>query len=247
MRVIVLGTSAGFAGRDDACSSYLLTVEEKNYLIDAGPGSLASLQNHIDYRDLSAILISHLHADHVSDLYTLRFAVLTAQKENTMPHPFPIYMPDRPASTFDFIRENIEEEFDMRVVGQESVLDLGGLTVSFVRTRHPVLAHAMRFEHRGKCFVYTSDTSLFDDLAAFCSGADLLLAEATLQDAEAELEELGHMTARSAGMLAERAGVGQLVLTHIWPEYERGVSLDEARSSCSCSVRIAEKGMEITL
>jgi ribonuclease BN (tRNA processing enzyme) len=48
-------------------------------------------------------------------------------------------------------------------------------------------------------------------------------------------------------MLAERAEVGQLVLTHIWPEYTREVSLDEARSSCSCTVRIAEKGMEITL
>jgi ribonuclease BN (tRNA processing enzyme) len=247
MNLTVLGTSAGFAGKNDACSSYLLSVGGKNHLIDMGPGSLASLQNHIGFRELDAVLVSHLHADHVSDLYTFRFAVSVAQKEGSMPHPFPIYLPDQPSGTYSFIRSNIEEEFSMIVVGEGKDLDLDGLTVRFLRTRHPVLAHAMRFEHEGRVFVYTTDTSYFEDLVVFCSGADLLLAEATLQDRDRELEEMGHMTARTAGRLARQAGVHTLVLTHIWPEYDRKPSLDEAKESFPGSLHVAERGLKLSI
>jgi ribonuclease BN (tRNA processing enzyme) len=199
------------------------------------------------FRDLDAVLISHLHADHVSDLYTLRFAVYTAQREGSMPAPFPIYMPDEPVDFYRFIHSNIREEFDIRVVTADTKLDLDGMGVRFLTTRHPILAHAMRFEHDGKVLVYTTDTSYFDGLVAFCRGADLLLAEATLQERDRELEELGHMTARTAGLLAERAGAGTLLLTHIWPEYDRRLSLDQARNAWDGSVKLAERGLRVSI
>jgi len=247
MKLTVLGTSAGFAGKNDACSSYLITLAEKHYLIDVGPGSLSSLQNHIGYRELDAILVSHLHADHVSDLYTLRFAVFIAQREGSMPHPFPIHMPFHPTDTFSFIESNIREEFHISEVEETKVLDLGGMEVRFLRTRHPVLAHAMRFEYRGKVFVYTTDTAYFDELVSFCNGAHLLLAEATLQERERDLEETGHMTARTAGSLAERSGANRLVLTHIWPEYDRKISLAEAQTSYPGKIDLAERGLELSI
>lgn len=247
MNLTVLGTSAGFAGKNDACSSYLLSVGGKKYLIDLGPGSLASVQNHIGFRELDAVLVSHLHADHVSDLYTFRFAVSVAQKEGSMPHPFPIYLPDQPAETYSFIRSNIEEEFAMTVMVEGKNLELNGLKVRLLRTRHPVLAHAMRFEHEDKVFVYTTDTSYFEDLVDFCSGADLLLSEATLQDRDRELEETGHMTARTAGRLARQAGVRTLVLTHIWPEYDRKSSRDEASATFHGTLHVAKRGLSLSL
>jgi ribonuclease BN (tRNA processing enzyme) len=247
MHLIILGTSAGFAGKDDGCSSYLLCVGTRKYLIDVGPGSLSSLQNHINFRDLDAILISHLHADHVSDLYTLRFAVSTAQKEGSMPMPFPIYMPDTPADTYRFIHTNIGEEFDIQVVTTDRKLYLHDMSVQFLRTQHPVLTHAMRFEHDEKVLVYTTDTAYFDALVSFSNGADILLAEATLQESERELEKMGHMTAKSAGLLAERARARTLLLTHIWPEYDRRVSLEQAQTTCSGTVKLAERGMEISI
>ena len=245
MRLIVLGTSAGFAGKNDGCSSYLLDTGKKNYLIDLGPGSLSALQNHIGYRELDAVLISHLHADHVSDIYTFRFAVFAAQKEGSMPPSLPIYLPDKPEETFAFIQSNIQEEFAMNVVTQDSKLELNGIEVRFLRTDHPVPTHAMRFAYEGKVFVYTSDTALFDDLISFCTGADLLLAEATLQDSDRELESTGHMTARTAGTLASRANAGNLMLTHFWPEYERQLSLSQAREAFSGPVQLARQGLEL--
>ena len=44
MELRIIGTSAAFPGRNDACSSYLL---------DAGPGSLAAIQEFTGYADLS--------------------------------------------------------------------------------------------------------------------------------------------------------------------------------------------------
>lgn len=162
-----------------------------------------------------------------------------------MPPSLPIYLPDKPEETFAFIQSNIQEEFAMNVVTQDSKLELNGIEVRFLRTDHPVPTHAMRFAYEGKVFVYTSDTALFDDLISFCTGADLLLAEATLQDSDRELESTGHMTARTAGTLASRANAGNLMLTHFWPEYERQLSLSQAREAFSGPVQLARQGLEL--
>jgi ribonuclease BN (tRNA processing enzyme) len=243
MKLTVLGTSGGFAGKNDGCSSYLLNVGAKNYLIDLGPGSLSELQNHIGYRKLDAVFVSHLHADHVSDIYTFRFAVFAAQKEGSMPPSLPLYMPGQPEDTFTFIRSNIEEQFNITILTPDSRLKLDGMVVRFLRTQHSLPAHAMRFEHGGKVFVYTADTALFDGLVSFCANADLLLAEATLQDKDRDLESMGHMAAATAGKLARRANAERLLLTHFWPEYDRSISLSEAREFFPGPIDLAERGL----
>jgi ribonuclease BN (tRNA processing enzyme) len=247
MILTVLGTCAGFAGRADGCSSYLITCGDKQYLVDLGPGSVATLQNHIGYRDLDGILISHLHADHVSDIYTLRFAIQTAQRKRSMKAPFPIYLPDSPGDTFEFIRSNTGDEFRMSIIHDHQRIELDGMSVEFLKTEHSITAYAMRFEYEGKSLAYTSDTACFDELAAFCSGADILLAEATLQDSDAELESLGHMTARRAGSLARSAGVEMLLLTHIWPDYDRKISRRECAESFDGAFRLAERDLILTI
>lgn len=53
MELRIIGTSAVFPGRNDACSSYLLAWEGRRYLLDAGPGSLAAIQEFTGYADLN--------------------------------------------------------------------------------------------------------------------------------------------------------------------------------------------------
>ena len=74
----------------------------------------------------------------------------------------------------------------------------------------------------------------------------MLLAEATLQDADRELESMGHMTARNAARLASDAGVGRLVLTHLWPEYDPQKSTEEAKAGFE-NVTLARTGMSFSL
>jgi ribonuclease BN (tRNA processing enzyme) len=245
MKLTILGSSAGFAGKNDGCSSYLLTTGDHNYLIDLGPGSLSELQNHVGYRDLDAVFISHLHADHVSDIYTFRFALFAAQRDGSMPHPLPLYLPDEPEDTFAFIEKQVAEQFLIHVVTEESCVQRDDIRVDYIGTNHSLTALAMRFAYGNKTLVYTADTAFFDDLVPFCAEADLLLAEATLQDKDKDLETSGHMTARTAATLAQRANAKTLLLTHIWPEYDRSVSLNEARTCFEGQILMAERGAAV--
>jgi len=100
----------------------------------------------------------------------------------------------------------------------------------------------MRFEYEGKSFVYTADTAFFPELVSFCSDADLLLAEATLLEKDKDLEPLGHMTARTAGVLASKSGSHHLVLTHLWPENDKKITEKEAKLGYSGKITIAKRG-----
>ena len=78
------------------------------------------------------------------------------------------------------------------------------------------------------CFV--GDVSRTGPLHKIVAGADLLAIEATYLEEERELAKgHGHITARAAARLAQRAGVKQLVLHHISRRYHTRQILDEAR------------------
>ena len=246
MKLVILGTSGGFSGKNDCCSSYLISCNGKNLIVDLGSGAVSHLQNHIHYTAIDCIFLSHLHADHVSDLYTLRYAFFRAQQSGQMKKPVPLYMPRRPRKPYRFLRSSIKEEFSIHHITERLVLDIEDIGVSFLRTRHGIQAYAMKFAYAGKTLVYTSDTMYFDKLLDFCAGAHILLSEASLQNREKDMEKLGHMTAASAGKLAKNAGVQKLLLTHIWPEDDRSVSLEEAKPYFN-NVEIARPGQELVI
>jgi ribonuclease BN (tRNA processing enzyme) len=247
MKVIILGTSAAFAAKDECCSSYLITAGGKNYVIDTGAGSFSVLQHYITYKDIHCILLSHLHADHCSDIYTLRYAVYVAQRDGLMEKPVPIYMPKSPKRTYSFIKGAIKNEFLIEEIQDGLMITLNELKVSFLRGEHPVQCYAMRFEHNNNIIVYTADTKSFDELVSFSSKADLLIADATLQNRDRSMEEMGHMTAQTAATLARDAGVKRLVLTHIWPEYDRQQTLNEAKSFFDGELFVGKRGLSFNL
>ena len=261
MKLTILGTSAAYSGKNEGCPSYLISSNGKHYLLDAGPGCVSLLQNYIRITDINAIFLSHLHADHVSDIYTLRYAVYIAQHEGLMQQHMPIYMPKSPRKTYRFIKETIKKEFTITEITEKLKLHLNGMDVSFKKTVHPVNTFAVRFEAfendssdgfsgnktGEKTIVYTSDTGFFEELSSFSSGSHILLAEATFQNSDKKLENLGHMTAEQAGELATKAGAEKLILTHIIPPYDKNISLKEAKRSFAKDIVIAERGQEFTL
>lgn len=242
MKLYILGTSAAFASREEGCSSYMIESNEKYYLIDVGSGAVGMLSRYIHYTKLSGIFISHLHADHTSDIFSLRYALYTGQKDGNLPVPFPVYMPKKPSKYFRFIKNFIKEECRIYYPSTKKKIDIGKISVSFFRVEHPVPTFAMRFEEDERALVYTSDTMYFDELVRFSKGANIILSEATLQNADRSLVKLGHMTAEDAGLLASEAGAKTLILTHIWPEYDRAISLKEASLTFAGEIFIAKGG-----
>jgi ribonuclease BN (tRNA processing enzyme) len=75
---------------------------------------------------------------------------------------------------------------------------------------------ALRFSSAHQTVAFSSDTGACDALIEAASNADLFLCEATyLAASAAELERHGHLTPELAAATASRAGVRELVLTHL--------------------------------
>ena len=74
-----------------------------------------------------------------------------------------------------------------------------------------------------------------------------LLSEATWLRRPKDVPMALHITAAEAGEHAARAGVGRLILTHIWPTNDRTVAVEEAERAFKQGVVSAEEGMVFRL
>ncbi|MCX6078195.1 MAG: ribonuclease Z [Chloroflexi bacterium] len=84
---------------------------------------------------------------------------------------------------------------------------------------------------RGTKLMVVGDTGRTDDLLQYAMGADALVIESTYLDEEADMaRQFSHMTAKGAADLALKAGVKQLILTHISRRYREKDVLAEAQS-----------------
>lgn len=227
MLVTVLGRYSPYAPTGGACSGYLVQSGGVNLLLDGGPGTLPRMQMQLSVRDLTAVLVSHLHPDHTADLHSLQYLVLDQAPERA---PVPVYAPDVPNPDRHWL-EPVRPGYwqELHPLPVETGMSFGHVQVTFARTDHPEPCWAMRLTDGESTLVYTADTETGVDLAPLAAGADLLIAESTFVAANA-YRGLGHMTAGEAADLARRAGVKRLLLTHFRPSTPIAVAEAEARA-----------------
>lgn len=229
MRLRVLGSSGGYPAPGNPNTGFLLEHGEVRLWIDAGTGTFAELQRHMDFTKVDAILISHAHADHSADLYPVHVAVRYGIGGGLR---IPLYAPPGAREVLgSFLDpdgvEKLSEALDFHVIDEGETAEVAGVRFTFLRTDHPIHTLAIRGEISAETFTYSADTGPGADLAGFAQGSDLLICEATYQD-----DKMGaplHLSARQAGRTARIAGVRELALTHVWPTFDPGVSLEEAR------------------
>ena len=240
MKLTVLGCSGSVPGPDSAASSYLVTAEGFNLILDLGSGALGSLQRHLAVPEIGAIGLSHLHPDHCMDLCGL---YVSAKYSPGSPIPrIPVYGPPgtayRMALAYDLpLDPGMEEELEFHT--WHDVQQIGPFTVRTAPMVHPVPAYAIRVEHGGKSLVYTGDTGPNDALVELARGTDLLLSEAALPDDDPRNPTDLHLTPADAGEQAKKAGVKRLVITHVPPWYDRETQAENARRTYSGPVETA--------
>ena len=226
----VLGCSGSYPGPGAACSGYLVRGAGTTVWLDAGSGTMANLQRHVGLGDVDAIVLSHEHPDHWSDIEGYRVACTWGLHRSGVP----VYAP---AGLDGFLSGAAAPAFDWRVVASGDEVDIGGLTVSFSRTSHPPETLAVRIDGGGRSFAYSADTGPGWSFSALGGGIDLALCEATYLDRDPRAPI--HLSAGEAGAMARDAGVARLLLTHLWPDTDPTESLAEAAAAYGGPVDLA--------
>ncbi len=227
MELTILGCYGPYPAAGGACSGYLLEEDGCRVLIDCGNGTLSRLQQYMSFKELDAVLVSHLHSDHMADLLIMRYGLDMAVARGEREKPLPLYMPPEPAAEVQ--RLPYKNAYRIEPLSVEQPLNVGPFTFRFQETVHALPCLAMRVETSRGTLAYSGDTEYYPDLAAFVRGADLFLCEANFQDEDMAQNPPNHLSAAQAAQIAAEAGVGRLVLTHLHPERDSSVSLQEAQ------------------
>ncbi|MDQ2785309.1 MAG: MBL fold metallo-hydrolase [Chloroflexota bacterium] len=265
LRLTVIGCSAASPRPGGACSSYLVTHGAVNVLLDCGPGALSFLRQEINPRNLDAIVISHLHADHTLDLvplaYGLKYGPLIGDEHGPRAERVALFVPPGGKDFLNGLADALEgsgrasefwasfaiAEYDPDgtfVVGSPAGADhADDLNFHFAPTKHYIPCWAIKITPTGDdphpVLVYGADSAPVESLTRFAHGADVLILEATLNTPETPAP-VGHMTSRQAAEVATNAGdVNHLLLTHYWGNILPEKMIAEARAAFDGPVSVA--------
>ena len=250
MKLTVLGRSPASPNPGEACAGYLVEGGGSRVLIDIGPGVVSQLvrRNHPD--ELDAVVVSHMHADHMLDLVTLRYVY--PWRDRPRDERLRVILPPGSGDQLlDLARgvgsaKHFESCFRLSEHDGASSLAFDGLSLTPVQTQHYIPCWGFRAEASGRRLAYTADTAPSPGLAALADGADLLLSEATLRSLDEDAsppDPRGHLTPGEAGEAARDAGAGRLLLTHLPIDGDGSWARTLAAEAFDGDVGVAEPGL----
>jgi ribonuclease BN (tRNA processing enzyme) len=234
LAVTVLGCDGSYPGPNGACSGYLVHAGSTTLWMDAGSGTLANLQRYVSVEQLDAVVISHEHPDHWTDLESFAVACRWFFGRTGVPVWAPPGLPDLLRT------DSGPDTFVWHEIADGSRVEFGGARMTFSRTDHPVPTFAVRVDSADRSLGYSADTGPGWGLSQLGAGLHLALCEASfLADREGTV---AHLSARQAGWSARDARVDRLVITHIGPPVDRDQARAEAEEAFGQPVEVAAIG-----
>ncbi len=235
-----IGVGAAYARSGEAQSAYLVASGDACVCLDLGAGALNRLQTLIAPERLSAIVISHLHADHCVDLLSLRVYMEWGPGRGSRIRVLgPAGLPDLLSG---FAGEGGWDGFGFEALdepGGQTII--GDVRLTWAEVPHTKPTFALRVDTAAGSITYGADCAPNDALVALASQTDVLVTECALGLGPAGDDAI-HLSAFDAGTLARRAGARRLLLTHCYPEHDRELVLAEAREAFGGPVAWALQG-----
>lgn len=266
MILTVVGCAGTVPGPDAACSCYLLEHAGYRLLLDLGTGALGPLQRYTDPCAVDAVVISHPHRDHYSDLIPLAYLrdrrggakrLPVTAPAGTAAHVVNPAAPPAYAGALDWRTPPAEPR------------PFGPLTVVTAPVVHSVPGVAVRVSTGGASagvgsagggsggggsggggsgggasLTYSGDSGECDELLDLARGTDVLLCEAAASVRTPGATET-HLTPVQAAGLAREAGAGHLVLTHLRPWADPLDALRDARKVYAGPISLAVPGLRV--
>jgi ribonuclease BN (tRNA processing enzyme) len=239
LKLTVLGWAAGISTPESPQAGYILRTESTTVLLECGSGVIGELQNHLEMTGFEAMILSHLHSDHVADVMELvvhrRYHPIWDEEgyERLLPTWAPAEAPERLAvayapSAADRANETLTDVFDFTTIVDGTEFQIGDIEVKAIETQHSVECYGFRFSAEGRTLGFTADSGPCDGVAEIARDVDLLLSEATWDHSRAGRS---HMSGKEAGENAKSAGAKRLLLTHLesWTDTDKIIA--EAREA----------------
>jgi ribonuclease Z len=266
MQVVILGSGSPLPDPHRAGPSTLVRTSAGDLLIDAGRGVLLRMSAALaGPGGLAAVLLTHLHSDHITDLndvITMRWAMSFA------PNPLRVVGPVGTADVVARTEAMLAHDIGYRLAHHDDltwrpdtvaeevadgvVFEQGAVRVTAAPTDHAPVhpTVAFRVDDGDASVVLAGDTVPCDGLDRLARGADVLVHTVVRRD---QIEAIGlprlvdvldyHSDVAQAAATAERAGVRTLVITHMVPAPAPGTEqewIDQARTAFSGEVVVAE-------
>ena len=206
-------------GRAETC--ILISAGEDLFVVDIGDGSNDNLRSwNINFRNIEAVLITHLHSDHIADLPGLHQNAWVIGERSSKLKVFGPEGVDQftqgieMAYAHDYVFRNEHHGnaiaplefagFDTSVIDLNNpvIFDNGELKITAFRVVHEPIEPALgfKFEYKGRSIVITGDTSYTQSVIDNSMNADVLFHEAQANHMLAVMEK--SLMSRGAQLLA---------------------------------------------
>jgi ribonuclease Z len=255
MKLVVLGSGTSVPHPQRASAAFWLETETGSILLDCSADATHRMaQEGLDWPNLDAIWISHLHLDHCGGLASLLFGLKWAPQTQARHKPLKIFAC---AGTGQLLNA-IDAANDYGLVNQPFPVEMNefadshdefalppGLRAQTFSTPHTRESLAIRVtDRRDTTLVYSSDTGYSEELAHFARGADLLILECSFRRNKPVAT---HLELADAMRIAQIAEPRKLLLTHLYPEWD-GINIEaEARKLWAGRTIAAHDGLRVEI
>ncbi len=163
MKITILGSSHGLPEANRKCSSFLVEIGEKRYIIDAGTDITEPFATkNLPLSSIRAILITHMHGDHSNGLIPFLELCNWAYK-NVNPE---IFIPGDVEKVKAALEAwmacntvNPPRAFPYKGVAEGVIYDDGTAKFTAFKTKHTAASYAYLLEAEGKRVLFGGDLS----------------------------------------------------------------------------------------
>lgn len=217
MHIKVLGSVSPYCKNNCNCPGYLLEKDNNRILLDCGNGITREMSFPKDLENLT-IVISHLHRDHCGALLTIGYASYVYHHLGLLKDKIKVYLPKDSSLDSKYLTSMGECFMEFIFYDEKTTIRVDDLKISFKRNPHPIPTYSIKVTSTNVSVVYSADTGYQNNvLEEFSKKADLLICETTFLSGQKKDVD-NHLTTIEAGMIAKKAQVKKLLITHFWPE-----------------------------
>jgi ribonuclease Z len=248
-KIVILGTANAIADEVQENTHLYIQQGERIILVDCASNPVVHLRKaKIDFNQISDIILTHFHPDHVSGAPLLLMDMWLMGRK----HPLRMYGLEHTISRMEKLMDLFEWRtwpgfFPVEFITQpeEELAPLihdAGLHIYSSPVDHltPTMGIRIEFPGSGGSAAYSSDTQPSQSVSRLARGVDVLIHEATGA-------VLGHSSARQAGEIAAQAGAASLYLIHYPINTDIKSLRNEAQEVFSGKVQVSRDFMEINL